>query len=550
MERYAGMKVDAIIAALLEERAANPETPQTPLSPSKEETLLASLPDAPLPFPKGAAPSDEEWLREFVTTIQNSPAGNPSPDEIWQFSIALVALDIDPSQIPESLRRNTTPASESDTFSVRLSNKVTEMKAPFCSGDFNGDGTIEFVSDGGTKAFHLDDSGNLKQIQWPALAHAGDGLFPADYDDDGDLDLFVTRTDGMPNTLLRNRGDGNFDDVTSDLGLLSFNTSNTAVWLDFNQDGHLDLLVGSEDHPLELYRQNNLATFEPVAWDLKLWIPRGTRKIEVVDINEDQIPDFYVSIEGLANRLYLGQSSANPAKWRFANIATEISLTDSEAADPGYFFDFDNDGFLDFITVAGNELLLFHNDGTGQLVDVTGEMELPETTATSFASFDLDNDGFEDLLIGTENLNTNKVLWNREGSDFRDVSVTSQGSFLDEPVRIETADFDANGHADLIYETAAGGVRWLHSSGPIERWIHVQLEGNPRQGTKILAVPRDNDWILRQIPRTLRDDFSLTIGLGEAKTVESLSIYHADGSQAVTPLVELEPDKSIEINIP
>ena len=550
MERYTGMKVDEIISALLAERAANPDTASTPLPPSQVELLLGSLPDAPLPFPEDAAPSNEDWLREFVTTIQNNSTGNPSPEEIWQFNLALSALDIDAAQIPESLRRNTAPLPESDTFDVRLANKETGMKAPYCIGDFNGDGTVEFVSDGGAKAFHLDDSGNLSQVQWPAFAHPGNGLYPADYDADGDLDLLVTRKDGLPNTLLRNRGNGQFDDVTSDLGLLSFNTTNLAVWLDFDGDGHLDLLVGSEDHPLELYRQNNLAAFEPVAWDLKLWIPRGTRQIEVVDINEDLVPDYYVSIEGLANRFYVGQPSANAAEWRFNDIAPGLGLTDSGAAAPGHFFDFDNDGLIDFITVAGGRLQLLHNEGKGQMTNVTEALELPEAPATSIGSFDVDNDGYEDLLIGTPNLKTNRVLWNREGTNFRDISITSRGSFLDSPVRVESNDFAANGQADLIYETASGSVRWLHTTGPVGRWIHVTLDGSPLEGTRITAVPRDNDWILQQIPRTVRSDFSLTIGLGEAETIETLSILNPDGSQAAAPMSGLQPDQRVEVKIP
>ena len=550
IERYTGMKVDEVISALLSERAANPETVPAPLPPSQVELLLGSLPDAPLPFPETAAPSDEEWLRQFVTTIQNKSTGTPSPDEIWQFNLALSALDVDVTQIPGSLRRNVSPPPESDTFAVRLANKETGMKAPYCTGDFNGDGTIEFVCDGGTKAFHLDDSGNLCEIQWPAFAHPGNGLYPADYDADGDLDLLVTRKDGLPNTLLRNLGNGRFDDVTSDLGLLSFNTTNFAAWLDFNGDGHLDLLVGSEDHPLELYRQNNLASFEPVAWDLKLWIPRGTRQIEVVDINEDLVPDFYLSIEGLANRLYVGQASANAAEWRFNDITPGIGLTDSSAAAPGHFFDFDNDGLLDFITVAGGRLQLLHNKGKGQMTNVTEELELPELPATSIGAFDVDNDGYEDLFIGTPNLKTNRVLWNREGTNFRDISVTSLGSFLDSPVRIESSDYDANGHADLLYETESGSVRWLYTTGPVGRWIHITLDGSHLEGTRITAVPRDNDWILKQIPRTVRREFSLTIGLGEAKTIETLSILNPDGSQAAIPLSGLQPDQRIVVKIP
>ena len=550
VERFAGVKVDEIISTILEERVSSPAITPLLAAHSSKDSLLASLPDAPLPFPEGATPTDTGWLQEFVTTIQNKVGSTPSQDEIWQFNLALSALKIEDSQILEGSRRDTSPPAESDTFAIRLTNKPIDLKAPFCSGDFNGDGTVEFVSKGGAEAFHLDTSGGFFPIPWPALTHPGNGLFPADYDKDGDLDIFVTRDNGLPNSMMRNRGDGHFDDVTTDVGLLSFNSTNLAVWLDFDQDGFLDLMVGGEEHPLELYRQNKLATFEPVAWDLKLWIPRGTRFAQVADINNDQVPDFYLGIHGLQNRLYIGQRSSNTANWRFKDILPDLNLGDSSPSVPGHFFDFNNNGHLDFLTVAEGRIKLIQNTGEGRLTQITEEVSLPETVATAFGSFDLDNDGFEDLLIGTDTLEFNHVLWNREGTDFRDVSVTSEGNFLDKPIQVTVSDLGLNGQTDIIYTTSSGNVRWLQPTGPMGRWIHISLTGNPKDGTKITVISRDEDWILQRIPRTIRGDFSLTIGLGEADKVESLSVMQPDGTEPVEPLSFLEPNQKISFTIP
>jgi hypothetical protein len=550
MERFAGLEVDEIISTILEQRASNPVIAPPLGAPSRKDNLLASLPDAPLPFPDEATPADSNWLREFVATIQNNAGNTLSQEEIWQLNLAMSALKIEDSQILKDSRRDTSPPAESDTFAIRFTNKPVELKAPFCSGDFNGDGTIEFVSKGGTEAFHLDTSGRFVPIPWPAVTYPGNGLFPADYDNDGDLDLFVTRDNGLPNSMMRNRGDGNFDDVTTDVGLLSFDSTNLAVWLDFDQDGFLDLMVGSEELPLELYRQDKLATFEPVAWDLKLWIPRGTRFAEVADINNDQVPDFYLGIHGLQNRLYIGQRSSNSANWRFKNIFQDFNLGDSSLSVPGHFFDFNNNGHLDFLTVAEGRIKLLQNTGEGRLTQITEEVSLPETTATAFGSFDVDNDGYQDLLIGTDTLEFNHILWNREGTDFRDISVTSEGNFLDKPVQVMVNDLDVDGQADIIYTTSSGNVRWLQPTGPLGRWIHISLTGNPKNGTKITVISRDEDWILQRIPRTIRGDFSLTIGLGEASKVESLSVTLPDGTEPTEPLSFLEPDQRISFTIP
>jgi hypothetical protein len=82
------------------------------------------------------------------------------------------------------------------------------------------------------------------------------------------------------------------------------------------------------------------------------------------------------------------------------------------------------------------------------------------------------------------------------------------------------------------------------------RWIHISLTGNPKNGTKITVISRDEDWILQRIPRTIRGDFSLTIGLGEASKVESLSVTLPDGTEPTEPLSFLEPDQRISFTIP
>src|SRR6185503_12162185 len=100
----------------------------------------------------------------------------------------------------------------------------------------------------------------------------GLNMIQADYDNDGRIDLLVLRGAWMgqgghyPNSLLRNNGDGTFSDVTEEAGMLSFRPTQTAVWLDFDSDGWLDLFGGNEStkddvQALELYHNNRNGTF-------------------------------------------------------------------------------------------------------------------------------------------------------------------------------------------------------------------------------------------------------------------------------------------------
>ena len=93
----------------------------------RRKKLLASLPDAPLPFPEGSFPKDEKWLRDFIKSMKKDDLGEPSAEELWQFNLALAALNITPDQLPEALRQNTAPKPESDTLSVYFAPQPGEL---------------------------------------------------------------------------------------------------------------------------------------------------------------------------------------------------------------------------------------------------------------------------------------------------------------------------------------------------------------------------------------------------------------------------------------
>ncbi len=565
MDRFSGVKMHQILETLTAEKAAataaNPTAAATP-HPSTEERLLASLPDEPLPYSPEAVAKDETWLKSFITTFQQAPNQNPSDKDLWKFNLALSALKIDAEQLPESLRLETKPVPESDTFAVRLESRDIDLTGPFCFGDFNGDGKIEFVTGGGISAHSIETSGKLKPTSWETNHPPGNGLYPADYDADGDLDLFVTRSDGLPNSLLRNKGNGEFEEVATETGLLSFNDTIVAGWLDYDNDGSLDLIVGSADHPLELYRQTKVGTFQPIAWDLKLWIPRGAHHLEIVDFNGDQHPDFFLGIDGLADRLYQNVPALTWSEWRFTDIAPKIGLPKSKAASPAVFFDFDNDRIPDLVSgiaatpgsadpgsAASSGIQFYHNEGNGTFRNLTSDIGLRAIPkVTTLAALDLDNDGYLDLAVGTEALSLNRIYWNQGGTGLREVSVTSRGSFIDDPAQMHASDLNADGHADLIYRNGAEKLRWLQSSGPIENYLRVVLP-NHEPGTRISLVTRDHDWILHSIERTLEQEPSVTIGLGDAAVIETLEIILPDGKKLGQTLTGLKPNQDIVIEL-
>lgn len=567
LEAFSNKPINEILEFLLAEAATTVTEPPVIPPPAPAPALLGMLPDAPLPFPGSAAPRDEENLKKFITGMQQDKEGEPSKSEQWQFNLALAAIQVDPSKIPEAIRLNTHPVPESETFSVRLVPRDGEISGPFALGLFNREDGPGIVSGGGTNLSSLKAEGALDSLGSLSGTVPGNGIFPADFDADGDLDLFVTRGDGLPNSLLRNDG-GKFEDVTISLGLLSFDDTTTAAWIDYDGDELLDLLVGSKDHPLELYHQTTGGVFQPIAWDLKLWVPRGVAFIKVADFSGDGSPDFFLGIDGLPDRLYLSRPSAAWNDWRFEDITADSAVDVGTKSTSAVFFDFDNDSLLDLLlTTAAPDLLLpagpvdpavtapstirlFRNEGENRFADITDFAGLQFTEGVTAAGVaDLDNDAYEDILLGTEALSINRVFWNREGLGFKDVSIVSQGSYLDEAVSFAFADLDRNGTTDVLYLNESGRVRWLEACGAMDAWLQVTVKGQP-PGTRVSLTIRDKDWVLHPLERRLNTESSIMIGIGQADIIERLEVLGPDGGEPLATLEKIEPNREVVIELP
>ncbi|MEC5125764.1 VCBS repeat-containing protein [Verrucomicrobiales bacterium BCK34] len=550
LNRFEGQSMEAILEALAAEREIVP-----PPQKSRNAILLAKLPDAPLPYGEKAAARDGEGLKSFILGVQQNTESKPTEEDLFRFNLALAAMKIPASQVPAPLRIKTQPVLESETFPVRLIPTALEQSGPIATGNFDGKPGLEIVSNGGSQINSINSDGTLTPgSAWP-LTTPADKIVEADFDGDGDLDAFLIRGKGLPNSLLENDGNGGMKDVTIEKGLLAFSDTSAAAWLDYDGDGLLDLLVGNHDHPLELYHQTSGGAFQPVAWDLKWWVHKGIKTIETADFTGDGLPDVYLGLEDRADQLCVTKPGETWEEWRFEDVSVESDLETGKTAGIPLFTDFDNDGSLDLVIAKGeagpdkNRVAVFRNLGKARFRNVTEDSGVNVTVpVTSMATADIDGDGFEDLIVGTETLQTNRLFWNQVGSGFREVSAVSGGAFLDSPVKVVSTDLDANGMIDLLVANDDGTVRRLEATDAAPAWISLHLS-RPAPGARIELQVRDKDWIVHPITRHLDSHSQITIGVGNADVIESIEFFSPGEKESFQKLEKVEPNQHLEVEI-
>ena len=407
--------------------------------------------------------------------------------------------------------------------------------------------------------------------------YSGLNMIHADYDNDGDADILVLRGAWMeyqgqhPNSLLRNNGDGTFTDATFDAGLGQVHyPCGSASWGDYDNDGDLDLYVGNEYSnkmkergmraPCQLFRNNGDGTFTDVAAKAGVQNNRYAKSVIWGDYDGDRWLDLYVSNYKGGNRLY-----RNNGDGTFTNVARKLKVDLPEVSFPAWFWDFNNDGVLDLyvsaysaniehlaaswldIPVETEFARLYRGNGVGGFEEVARQYNLIRPTAPMGSNFgDLDNDGYLDFYLGTgypdyENIMPNVMCRNQGGKRFADVSAAGGFSHLQKGHGAVFADLDNDGDQE-IFEQMGGALPGdaynnvlYENPGFDNHWIAIRLIGvrsnRSAIGARICAVIVENG-LTRSIYKHVNSGGTFganplrqTIGLGDASKIERLEIF-------------------------
>ncbi len=423
----------------------------------------------------------------------------------------------------------------------------------------------------------------------------GMGATIADYDADGDLDIYITALG--PNVLLRNDA-GRFVDVAREAGVLGESWSDdqgrsndewstSAAWVDVDGDGWLDLLVTNyvrwsietdiytsldgksksyatpQQYPgstPRLYRNRGDGTFAEITEEAGLLLPDGkSMGVAMTDFEGDGLVDLVVTNDTQPN--FLLQNLGNG---RFAErgLMAGIGYDDTGRARAGMGVDIasiENDGVQSIaIGNFSREALSLYRQTGEVFVDAAGKAKLVQSTLRPLTFglrfFDADFDGYQDLILANGHIEpeinsvqkeityrqTSQLFWNSGSGRMVDISEDSGPFFLEELVArgLAAGDVDGDGDLDVLLTTNAGRAYLLRNDGPTGTALAIALRttGGNRRAIGALVSVTSGGRTQTQMVRTgasylSHSPLELTFGLGEAEGVERVEIRWPDGTQ-------------------
>ncbi|MDA0372230.1 MAG: FG-GAP-like repeat-containing protein [Planctomycetota bacterium] len=296
-------------------------------------------------------------------------------------------------------------------------------------GDVDADGLPDVYlvcQDGPNRLYRQTEPFRFEDVTERAGVDGGDawgsGCTMVDFDGDGDLDIYVANTES-PNLLYRNRGDRTFEDCARDVGLAHVGASTMPAFADYDNDGDLDLYLATNRVFLQslLPELLDAATLpRAVQKSIRAMAPPMPRRLVADDGNKLEVPPGYEDhLFAFADRLFFAGQADRLFRndgGRFADVTGTSGISDQGLGLSATWWDYDDDGWLDLYVANDLESpdKLYRNRGDGTFEDVSATA-LPHIAyfgmGADFA--DLDQDGRFDFLVADMAMRTHykaKVL--------------------------------------------------------------------------------------------------------------------------------------------
>lgn len=359
-----------------------------------------------------------------------------------------------------------------------------------------------YLFSGSPSAKAISNVGTLEAYREAVQMAVSDGQLNIDFNvvAGGNAIVSAIAVVEMPTTPL-----AAYQDVAAQVGIIFPNETNPgecsppvgtgSAWADYDNDGDVDLYMTNHGGPNRMYRNegdtngDGLPDFVDVAASLSVDQPLAISHAAVfIDYDNDGDQDLYVTNWG-ANTLFQNQLIETGAV-AFLDVTAAAGVADGGRAVSAAWGDFDRDGYLDFYLAKhfqcmsgakNSEDHLYHNNGDGTFSDVTdwlcpgGTAPCPQTDGLGFAAgwVDYDNDGDLDLYLVNDNITAiyyPNVLWRNDGPDgtgkwlFTDVSASSGAGQSVNGMGLGVADYDNDGFLDLAFSNVSPN-KLLHNNG-------------------------------------------------------------------------------------
>ena len=325
-----------------------------------------------------------------------------------------------------------------------------------------------------TREAQLFRKGNDNDRKIGGIGNTGAGIAWADYDNDGDLDLYWKSADfDVENALFRNNGDGTFIDVTEETGtgvlefVLEANSQGAPSWTDVNHDGYVDLLVTNEGDKKILFLNDQEGSFENITTSFRppsgvvFLNPGNANGACIGDIDNDCDMDVFLPTSDQANRLYISLIK-DTGQLSYKDITLTSGVSHKSGARGCAMGDFDNDGLID---------IYVNNGGLADTL-INDVIDIPI---------------FVQFYIAIEP-DVNKLFRNNGDLTFSDLTWRSRASGYGVGSGVGTADLDEDGFLDIFFTNRTfytGGEQitesdrnyLLFNRGNRNNWLKVNLIG-------------------------------------------------------------------------
>ena len=361
-----------------------------------------------------------------------------------------------------------------------------------CFIDYEGKGKpglflVSGAKDGASLLLRNRGDGAFEDVTQPAGIHlsgSGFGCAAGDFDNDGKTDIAVCMSDGV--RLLHNKGEGKFEDVTEGAGIRKEKGCVSVTFVDYDHDGDLDLYITMQSSAATpekkshniLWRNNGNSTFTNVSAETALGFEATGAGVVTTDFNNDRAIDFVVAGGSEGASILL-----NPREGKFTSLpAIDFKKENLPPAVGVVAFDFNKDGWMDLaFTHAGAPGISLWRNVDGKRLERVALPDFGWLDGWGISAIDYDNDGWIDLVAVGEASSGGQIRLLRNLGPRGWTDMTKEAGLdsvkLAQPRAIAVADIDGNGDSDLVVTQLGGAPIVLRNEGGNQHsWMSIDLK--------------------------------------------------------------------------